>query len=553
VRVLSCDEIRAEVERGLDILAITAPGGPSRHRSMRVIFDASWRLLSPAEQQAAARLAVMRSPFDRHTAAAVAEVDAVVLRALLDKSMLARSGGRFLMLEVMRQYALERLALDAQDETRTRARHVRVFTDLLQRLAPATARCEPDALTLVDDGIDEIRAAWLFAVRAKDAASLLRAVDTLFHFYDARGWIREALDTFGSAARVFDATGTDVPGDDDARVRASLAARLDVRRGVLHSRMGELDRAEALLLHGAAAARGLGDSREVVFALNRLGANRLLTGRYDDAAAAHREARELAEAAGDRHATGWSLTHLGNLAWTRGEYDAATRYYTEALEILREHQDRSGMWTAVNNLGAIAYVQKDYEQARRRFSEGVTLQRELRNQRSTAMLLHNLGCVDMAAGDHDSARGHLLQALAISERMGYQRMSALSLLGLADLSLREGDLDGAGTALKRALQLAAAANSQPVSLEALLGMARLRARQGDGTGAAQLARIVVHHPASEQDARAKARQLLEEVASMDDAGTNTAAGGPPVLEHAESDLEQLIASLLEREPAPVDT
>jgi hypothetical protein len=40
---------------------------------------------------------------------------------------------------------------------------------------------------------------------------------------------------------------------------------------------------------------------------------------------------------------------------------------------------------------------------------------------------------------------------------------------------------------------------------------------------------------------------------MDDAGTNTAAGGPPVLEHAESDLEQLIASLLEREPAPVDT
>jgi ATP/maltotriose-dependent transcriptional regulator MalT len=137
--------------------------------------------------------------------------------------------------------------------------------------------------------------------------------------------------------------------------------------------------------------------------------------------------------------------------------------------------------------------------------------------------------------------------------MGYQRMSALSLVGLADLSLREGDLDGAGTALKRALQLAAAANSQPVSLEALLGMARLRARQGDGTGAAQLARIVVQHPASEQDARAKARQLLEEVASMAGAATDTAADGTPMFEDAEADLEQLIASLLEREPAPVDT
>ena len=43
--VLPPAEIADEIERGLDFLSTTARDVPERHRSMRAVFDQSWRLL----------------------------------------------------------------------------------------------------------------------------------------------------------------------------------------------------------------------------------------------------------------------------------------------------------------------------------------------------------------------------------------------------------------------------------------------------------------------------------------------------------------------------
>ena len=50
VRTLSCDEIAREIERGLDFLTVSARDLPARHRSMRAVFDHSWKLLAEEEQ-----------------------------------------------------------------------------------------------------------------------------------------------------------------------------------------------------------------------------------------------------------------------------------------------------------------------------------------------------------------------------------------------------------------------------------------------------------------------------------------------------------------------
>jgi predicted ATPase len=42
-RVATVEEIAAEIERGLDLLATSAPDVPARHRSMRAVLDHSWR------------------------------------------------------------------------------------------------------------------------------------------------------------------------------------------------------------------------------------------------------------------------------------------------------------------------------------------------------------------------------------------------------------------------------------------------------------------------------------------------------------------------------
>ncbi len=65
VNTLSCREIAEEIERGLDFLETSKRDTPERHRSIRVVFDHSWNLLSDKERHVMQRLSVFRGGFTR--------------------------------------------------------------------------------------------------------------------------------------------------------------------------------------------------------------------------------------------------------------------------------------------------------------------------------------------------------------------------------------------------------------------------------------------------------------------------------------------------------
>jgi predicted ATPase/Tfp pilus assembly protein PilF len=544
VRTLSCREMVEELERGLDILSTTAPDLPARHHSLRATFASSWRLLSEAERHAVARLSVFRSAFDREVAAAVAQTDTGTLRQLVDKSLLSRAGGGFLMLDVIRQYAAERLHERPREEEVSRTRHAHYFSGLLRSVEAGVIRSDPAALAAVASRIDEVRAAWLWALDRGDAAALLEGVNALFHFYEARGWAREGADTFGRAALRL-AHGGGAGGDRNLRL---LLARLDVCHGVCRDRLGEPAQAEALLLKGLTQARGTDAAGDVVFALLKLGAHRWSVGRYEEAETALREARELAQHEGDRFQGGWALAYLGNVAWARGDYPSATSLYHEALTVLRQEEDRNGTWMVLNNLGVIAGDEERYDEAARRFREALAIQVELGNRRSAALLHHNLGAAAVELGDRAGAREHLESAIAISEEMGYRPVLAFSLTTLARLHLGDGELGRADHLLRRALQTAAAAGNHPYLLGALLLMARVRRAAGDHGGAAQLAGLVVRHPASERERRDAAAALLEELRGAGATAMEARGAGEDEL-HRE--LDRTVAAVLAEEPLDV--
>jgi predicted ATPase len=60
VRVLSCAEIGQEIERNLDFLSTPARNMPERHRSLRAVFEHSWKLLSGEEQRALRQLFLIK-------------------------------------------------------------------------------------------------------------------------------------------------------------------------------------------------------------------------------------------------------------------------------------------------------------------------------------------------------------------------------------------------------------------------------------------------------------------------------------------------------------
>jgi predicted ATPase/DNA-binding SARP family transcriptional activator len=161
-------EVAAEIRRSLDFLATEQPNVPERQRSIRAVFDWSWKLLGDDERRVFQRLCVFVGTFSRAAAEHVAGASLRMLLGLANKSWLQQTaGGRFQLHELMRQYGLERLQADPAEWQLANDRHAEYFSDFVaaqfERLKGPEQR---EGLLAVDEEFDtNIKAAgdWLAA------------------------------------------------------------------------------------------------------------------------------------------------------------------------------------------------------------------------------------------------------------------------------------------------------------------------------------------------------------------------------------------------------
>ena len=133
VDMLSFAEIAEEVTRSLDFLETDMADVPLRQRSIRAIFDASWRRLTEEEQAVFCQLSVFRGGFTRPAAQAVAAATLRSLRTLVHKLFVTLDErGRYQIHELLRQYGGEKLAAAGGDASAQTA-HANYFLELLHR------------------------------------------------------------------------------------------------------------------------------------------------------------------------------------------------------------------------------------------------------------------------------------------------------------------------------------------------------------------------------------------------------------------------------------
>ncbi|MBN1937628.1 MAG: SARP family transcriptional regulator, partial [Anaerolineae bacterium] len=140
VRSYPCEKIAAQIAQDLDFLATSMRDVPARHRSMRAVFDHSWRLLTPQEQAVFAQLAVFQGGFTSAAAQAVAHLATGqrastaerFLVALADRSLIQRwPDGRYAMHTLLRQYAAEKLGDSPAAQEAAIQRHAAFYMDFL--------------------------------------------------------------------------------------------------------------------------------------------------------------------------------------------------------------------------------------------------------------------------------------------------------------------------------------------------------------------------------------------------------------------------------------
>ena len=478
VKVLSPSSMLRRLSSRLQLLTGGSRDLPQRQQTLRAAIDWSYDLLDAAEQKLFRRLSVFVGGCILEGAESVCntkdDLDLDLLDAIasmVDKSLAqkveqAKGESRFVMLETIREYALEKLEASGEEPLTKRA-HAAYCLVLAEEEATEQSGADgSEWLERFASEHDNFRAALEWLTETGDAEWGLRLGTALFRYWEIREYLAEGRDRLG---RLLKLTGAAAP--TKLRMRALFAA------GGLAAGQGDYASAEALMSESQDIADELGDKTGIAVSLNALAV--FARGRGDVATARvlFESSLELWRELGDQKAVARALSNLANVLKLQGDYDRARSLYAECLAIFQGLGDRTGVAWSLNYQGDVARDQGDSAAAQALYEQGLVIFRELGDRWGIAGTLADLG--SLAREQRNYPRGHSLyrESIKIFQELEHKRgiarllecfaCSAAAQLQ-AERSLR---LAGAAAALRQNIG-APLTPAEQAKLEASLHLAR---------------------------------------------------------------------------------
>nr|WP_255415720.1 BTAD domain-containing putative transcriptional regulator [Promicromonospora sp. AC04] len=400
LRALSLDEIGG----GLGLSDTRSRTTPDRHRTMRSTIDWSYQLLTPDEQTMLCGLSVFAGGFGRDAAEAVTGRPPEILVRLADRSLLnvelSADGARYRMLDLIREYAADRLERDEPGEAgRLRQRHAAWYAALAE--TADRERFDPSWLPRLTRESPDLRAAVAWCLgEGDDVESMLRIAASLWWFWgdhglavEAWGWLRRGLPAVDS-----------LPGRLRAETYRAASALARANRDDLEARrLGE----QALRVY-----RELPDPLGVVSALNGLAFTALAQADNEAALEYAQECRQLTEAMGDAMRTASTFNPLGMALRGLGRPAEAKAAFSSALERSGMLGHTTGEAFALSNLAGMARTDGDLAGSRALYVRSLRLYRGAKLETGQLDALDGLAGLALAEGRADEA----LRLLTITDR-----------------------------------------------------------------------------------------------------------------------------------------
>jgi predicted ATPase/class 3 adenylate cyclase len=353
---------------------------PARQQTLRNTIDWSYNLLDEDEQRLFARLGVFAGGCSVEAVEAVCDADGDLgmesldgLASLVDKSLLRQEEGhdgepRFTMLETIREYSLEQLAVHG--ESANVQRYHAAYYEHMAGTAELSLEGAQQAVWYVrlDAEHSNIRAALMWALTHDALDIAMQIGGSLGRFWHVHSYTSEGRHWLEQLLARESATPT-------------------------------LSRAKVLVWAGV-----------------------LAQDQYDFAQASRRleESLALCRQAGDRPGMAHALRRLGTVAQVRGHSLKAHTLFEESLSLHRELSDSGGMAWLLLDLGQLSLLwDHDLAAARARFEESLSRFGAITNTFGIALTLRSLGDLHFyAEGDLMAARTRYEESLKLIEELG---------------------------------------------------------------------------------------------------------------------------------------
>ena len=453
IDLLSPVQLLAQLQaRRLDLLVDGAHDLPPRQRTLRSAIGYSYALLNEVERLFFRGLGVFAGGFtldtvevllaDRLEPVAVqATLHALIGKSLVRAETLPNGEQRFLLLETIREFALEQAhiqgekALLCQRHYATYLQRFRTADDHSRGAEAAiwVARMEPDQ--------DNLRAALQWALdeaRYTDAAWLMVAVHYFWHLrgyrYEESRWVTQLLpyrhqlatdlrlvilnNFYGAALGLEEFPPVDCYRDEIMQLLEDCSDPC-LRSAAWYFFLFAADYAYT----AAAMARSVAWAR-AAYVSPGLGA-------------------EFGAAADRDYILGANLWGYAKFLIDQGQLAQAKPIATEGLHLFRRLGNPIGIGDGLANLGRLALLQGDLVQAHQFFHEAVVIATTVRNHSMQCAAQMHLGVITLYGGDTAEAIRLLSECLRFGLALQDKVFLARNYAYLAETALWEGKVDQA--------------------------------------------------------------------------------------------------------------
>jgi predicted ATPase/class 3 adenylate cyclase len=394
----SPEAMLARLDQRLKLLTGGARDVPARQRTLRATIEWSYDLLEEEERRLFTTLAVFAGGFTLEAAETVCDAELDRLASLVDKSLVRRDGDRFLVLETLREFALEQLAASGT-APQIRERHAAYSLELAEAAYAERIEKEAEWAQRLEHEHDNLRAA-LDWFADEDPTRLLELAGALGWFWRAGSHMSEGRDRLAGAIA-------------ETEVRDRMRARALTGAGTLAGWQGDLEQARPLLEEAIALWRGLGDVSEEGLAYESLAWGWFFVG--DDAAAREAAERslELQRGGGNKRLVNRAQLAVCQVMVSQGDLDPAERLSREALALAEEQDDAWARHLAEHFLADCALIGGEYDVAEERYKRSLSAALALGDRSEVGFELQ--GVAMSAAGRSRPRRALRLAAAAQAE------------------------------------------------------------------------------------------------------------------------------------------
>ena len=513
VRILSCGEIALELERGIDFLETKKVDLPLRHRSIKAVFDHSWKLLSDQERMMLMRLSVFRGGFAREAANTAMGASLTILSSLVDKSLLRyrKMTDRYDLHELIRQYAFTQLQSVPAEELQTSEKHALYYANWIAALeSPFKSAQQPQTSQQIRAETSNWLAGWHWAVEHQRLDILRQMSPCLNWYFEVHGYYAEALSAFRTALERFRALGA--PTCLMSAAEKNSFAYLVDQVGWFEFRIGNVEQGTVLLAESLEIAREYNDIELLYYIHGNWGYLALVNGDISEAGRLTTESLNYGKILNSLWHIAVPINVLGIVAYEQGDLTEAYKQLTESLKLWRSVGDPRGLVFCMLYLGMTTFALKDIHATRSILAESNEIAEANMDRWAHAFGLEILGLVSLDQGQDKEALAYFRQSVTLSKEIGDQLAATRTAIHMGQAYVAQQSNENAKRLFSEAYTIARQYKWAILILNILVSYAEMQNEIDDETKLG-VALTVLSHPAITPYLRTRSEQIRDALTS----------------------------------------